>query len=63
MGRGGSEGGGEVEVGGTGDPGGNWERGRDPMPEGGNWGTIGRGEDQKGTWPGFPCPLGPPGEC
>ena len=26
-------------------------------------GTIGRAEDQKGVWPGFPCPLGPPGTC
>ena len=24
--------------------------------KGGNWGTIGRAEDQKGAWPGFPCP-------
>ena len=48
---------------GTGAPGGGWGRGRDPTPEGVNWGTIGRSEDQKGVWPGFPCPLGPPGIC
>ena len=40
-----------------------WGRGRDPTPEGGNWGTTGREEDQKGAWPGFPCPFGPPGAC
>ena len=38
---------------------GGWGRGRDSMPEGGNWGTIGRAEDQKGVWPGFPAHLGP----
>ena len=38
-------------------------KGRDPTPEGGNWGTTGRAEDQKGEFPGFPCPLGPPGAC
>ena len=31
--------------------------------EGVNWGTTGRVEDQKGVWPGFPCPLEPPGTC
>ena len=38
-------------------------RGRDPTPEGGNWGTTGRAEDQKGAWEDFPYPLGPPGAC
>ena len=38
---------------------GSWGRGRDPTPEGGYWGTTERAEDQKGVWPGFPCPLGP----
>ena len=28
---------------------GGWGRGRDPMLEGGNWGTTGRAEDQKGA--------------
>ena len=42
---------------------GGWGRGRDPTPEGRNWGTIGRAEDRKGAWLGFPCPLGPPGTC
>ena len=39
---------------------GGWGRRRDPTPEGGNWGTTWRAEDQKGVWPRFPCPLGPP---
>ena len=38
-----------------------WGRGRDPTPEVGNWGTIGRAEDQKAAWPGFPYLLGPLG--
>ena len=38
-------------------------KGRDPMHKTGNWGTTGRAEDQKGAWPGFPCPLGPLGDC
>ena len=42
---------------------GGWRKGRDPTPKGGNWGTVGRAEDQKGAWPSFPCPLGPPGTC
>ena len=42
---------------------GGWGRGRDPMPYGGNWGTIGRAEDQMGAWLGFPCSHGPPGAC
>ena len=42
---------------------GGWGRGRDPTPEGGNWVSVGRAEDQKGAWPGFPYPLGPPGAC
>ena len=42
---------------------GGWGRGRDPMSEEGNWGTIGRAEDQKGVWPGFHCPVEPPGTC
>ena len=46
---------------GTGPLRGSWGRGRDPTPEGGDWGTIGRAEDQKGVGSGFPCPLGPLG--
>ena len=42
---------------------GGWGRGRDPTPNGGNWGTMGSAEDQMGAWPGFPYPLGPPGSC
>ena len=38
---------------------GGWGRGRDPTPEGGNWGNTVRAEDQKGAWTGIPCPLGP----
>ena len=40
---------------------GGWGRGRDPTPGGGKGGTTGRAEEQKGAWPGLPCPLGPPG--
>ena len=42
---------------------GNWGRERDPMFEGGNWGTTGRTEDQKGAWPSFPYPLELLGAC
>ena len=54
---------GKWRQGGTGTPRGSWGRGRDSMPEGGNWGTTGRAEYQKGACPGFTCPLGPTGTC
>ena len=42
---------------------GSWGRGRDPTPERVNWGTTERAGDQKGAWPGLPCPLGSLGAC
>ena len=63
MGRGGSEAGGEVEADGTGAPEGRLGEGKGFHAQRGKLGTPGRAEDQKGAWPGLPCPLGPPGTC
>ena len=48
---------------GTGTPERRLGEGKGSHAEGENWGTTGRAEDQKGVWPGFPCPLGPSGTC